>query len=97
MLTIFSYDDLKVATENFIKKLGEGGFGSIFEGCLEDGTKIAVKCLDGIGQVKKSFLAKVETIGSIHHVKLVQLISFCAEKSHMLLVDELMSNGSLEK
>ncbi|CAN4104474.1 unnamed protein product [Withania somnifera] len=97
MPTRFSYDDLKAATENFTKKLGEGGFGSVFKGCLEDGTKIAVKCLDGIGQVKKSFLAEVETIGSIHHVNLVQLIGFCAEKSHRLLVYECMSNGSLEK
>ncbi|MCD9641573.1 hypothetical protein HAX54_027801 [Datura stramonium] len=97
MPTRFSYDDLKAATENFNRKLGEGGFGSVFEGCLEDGTKIAVKCLDGIGQVKKSFLAEVETIGSIHHVNLVQLIGFCAEKSHRLLVYEFMSNGSLEK
>nr|AEI84329.1 lectin-domain receptor-like kinase [Nicotiana attenuata] len=97
MPTRFSYDDLKAATENFTKKLGRGGFGSVFEGCLEDGTKIAVKCLDGVGQVKKSFLAEVETIGSIHHVNLVQLIGFCAEKSHRLLVYEFMSNGSLEK
>ncbi|XP_049412561.1 G-type lectin S-receptor-like serine/threonine-protein kinase SD2-5 isoform X2 [Solanum stenotomum] len=97
MPTRFSYDDLKVATENFTKKLGQGGFGSVFEGCLADGTKIAVKCLDGIGQVKTSFLAEVETIGSIHHVNLVQLIGFCAEKSHRLLVYECMSNGSLEK
>ncbi|KAK4369046.1 hypothetical protein RND71_012838 [Anisodus tanguticus] len=97
MPTRFSYDNLKAATDNFTKKLGQGGFGSVFEGCLEDGTKIAVKCLDGIGQVKKSFLAEVETIGSIHHVNLVQLIGFCAEKSHRLLVFEFMSNGSLEK
>ncbi|PHU12553.1 hypothetical protein BC332_19483 [Capsicum chinense] len=97
MPTRFSYDDLKAATENFTKKLGEGGFGSVFEGCLEDGKKIAVKCLDGIGQIKKSFLVEVETIGSLHHVNLVQLIGFCAEKSHRLLVYEFMSNGSLEK
>ncbi|KAM3302009.1 hypothetical protein P3S67_016511 [Capsicum chacoense] len=32
MPTRFSYDDLKAATENFTKKLGEGGFGSVFEG-----------------------------------------------------------------
>ncbi|PHU12533.1 G-type lectin S-receptor-like serine/threonine-protein kinase [Capsicum chinense] len=83
--------------ENFTKKLGEGGFGSVFEGYLEDGTKIAVKCLDRIGQVKKSFLAEVQTIDSIHHVNLVQLIRFYAEKSHRILVYEFMGNGSLEK
>ncbi|XP_027064460.1 G-type lectin S-receptor-like serine/threonine-protein kinase SD2-5 [Coffea arabica] len=97
MPTRFPFEDLKIATANFSKKLGEGGFGSVFEGSLGDGTKVAVKCLDGIGQVKKSFLAEVESIGSIHHVNLVRLVGFCAEKSHRLLVYELMSNGSLEK
>ncbi|KAM7503142.1 hypothetical protein LguiB_002046 [Lonicera macranthoides] len=40
--TRLSYEDLKVATENFCKKLGEGGFGSIFEGTLKDATKVAI-------------------------------------------------------
>ncbi|KAF3654582.1 hypothetical protein FXO38_15071 [Capsicum annuum] len=52
MSTRFSYDNLKIAIENFTKKLSEGGFGLVFKGCLEDGTKITVKCLDGIGQTK---------------------------------------------
>ncbi|PHU12546.1 hypothetical protein BC332_19476 [Capsicum chinense] len=34
MPTRFSYDDLKAATENFTKKLGEGRFRSVFEGLL---------------------------------------------------------------
>ncbi|KAF8006270.1 hypothetical protein BT93_K0534 [Corymbia citriodora subsp. variegata] len=97
MLTRFAYDYLKTITEEFSKKLGEGGFGSVFEGTLSDGTKVAVKCLDGFGQVKKSFLAEVETIGGIHHVNLVRLVGFCTEKSHRLLVYEYMSNGSLDK
>ncbi|KAF8391191.1 hypothetical protein HHK36_023493 [Tetracentron sinense] len=97
MPTRFSYEDLKVATENFSRKLGEGGFGSVFEGALSNGTIVAVKCLDGLGQIKKSFLAEVETIGSIHHVNLVRLIGFCADKSHRLLVYEYMCNGSLDK
>ncbi|KAL7185292.1 hypothetical protein ACSBR2_027259 [Camellia fascicularis] len=64
---------------------------------ISDGTEIAVKRLNGFGQVKKSFLAEVETIGSIHHINLVRLIGFCAEKSYRLLVYEYMSNGSLDK
>ncbi|KAM7503132.1 hypothetical protein LguiB_002036 [Lonicera macranthoides] len=96
--TRFSYEDLKVATENFSKKLGEGGFGSVFEGTLKDATKVAVKCLDGLTQVKKSFVAEVETIGSIHHLNLVRLIGFCVEKSHgWILVYEYMCNGSLDR
>ncbi|XP_056170675.1 G-type lectin S-receptor-like serine/threonine-protein kinase SD2-5 isoform X2 [Syzygium oleosum] len=95
--TRFTYDDLKAITDEFSKKLGEGGFGSVFEGTLGDGTKVAVKRLDGFGQVKKSFLAEVETIGNIHHVNLVRLLGFCAEKSHRLLIYEYMSNGSLDR
>ncbi|XP_077226965.1 G-type lectin S-receptor-like serine/threonine-protein kinase SD2-5 [Tasmannia lanceolata] len=93
----FSYLYLKAATENFCRKLGQGGFGSVFEGTLDDGTKVAVKCLDGIGQVQKEFLSEVEIIGNIHHVNLVRLIGFCATKSCGLLVLEYMSHGSLDK
>ncbi|KAL4611706.1 hypothetical protein ACB092_08G144800 [Castanea dentata] len=79
-------------------ELGVGGFGTVFEGTLVDDTKVAVKRFDGLSQIKKSFLAEVETIGSIHHFNLVRLIGFCAEKSHgLLLVYEYMSNGSLDK
>ncbi|KAI3734286.1 hypothetical protein L6452_13751 [Arctium lappa] len=97
MPTRFSYEELKTATESFCKKLGQGGFGSVFEGTLKDGSKIAVKCLEGLTQVKKSFLAEVESIGSIHHVNLVRLRGFCAWKSQRLLVYEFMSNGSLDQ
>ncbi|KAF5949199.1 hypothetical protein HYC85_015156 [Camellia sinensis] len=92
----FSYEELRAMTSNFNAKLGEGGFGSVFQGTLSDGTKVAVKHLNGFGQVKKSILAEVETIGSIHQVNLVRLIGFCAEKSYRLLVYEYMSNGSLD-
>ncbi|GLT31694.1 hypothetical protein SLA2020_064130 [Shorea laevis] len=95
--TRFSYEDLKVATNNFSNQLGEGGFGCVFQGTLPCGAQIAVKCLDGFGPAKKSFIAEVETIGSIHHFNLVRLVGFCAEKSHMLLVYEYMCNGSLDQ
>ncbi|XP_065850891.1 G-type lectin S-receptor-like serine/threonine-protein kinase SD2-5 [Euphorbia lathyris] len=95
--TRFSHEELKALTDNFSKMLGEGGFGSVFEGTLADGTKIAVKRLNGIGPMKKSFLAEVESIGSIHHVNLARLLGFCVDKSNMLLVYEFMCNGSLDK
>ncbi|KAJ0669758.1 putative protein kinase RLK-Pelle-SD-2b family [Helianthus annuus] len=90
MPTRFSYEDLKIATANFSKKLGEGGFGSVFEGVLEDGSKIAVKCLEGLSHMKKSFLAEVQSIGSIHHVNLVRLRGFCTWKSQRFLVKKII-------
>ena len=78
MSTRYSFADLQVMTENFKKNIRGGGFGTVFEGTLIDGTRVAVKCLHGFSQIKKSFLAEVETIGNIHHFNLVRLIGFCA-------------------
>ncbi|RCV25164.1 hypothetical protein SETIT_5G144200v2 [Setaria italica] len=96
MTTRYKFEQLKVATEQFSKLLGKGGFGSVFEGQVGE-QKVAVKQLDQAGQGKKEFLAEVETIGNIHHINLVRLIGFCAEKSHRLLVYEYMSKGSLDQ
>ncbi|KAK2979761.1 hypothetical protein RJ640_013401 [Escallonia rubra] len=45
-------------------RLGGGGFGSVFEGTLLDGTRGAVKRLDHLGQGRKEFLAEVQTMGN---------------------------------
>ena len=92
----FTFQQLEVATEQFKDKLGEGGFGSVFKGQFGD-ERIAVKRLDRSGQGKREFSAEVQTIGSIHHINLVRLIGFCAEKSHRLLVYEYMPKGSLDR
>ena len=39
----FSYEDLKRITDDFKKRIGEGGFGPVFFGKLSDGTPFAVK------------------------------------------------------
>ncbi|XP_059065133.1 G-type lectin S-receptor-like serine/threonine-protein kinase SD2-5 [Cryptomeria japonica] len=92
-----SRDESDDATNHFSLKLGGGGFGSVYEGVLSDGTKIAVKRLDRAGQGAKEFKAEVETLGNIHHLNLVRLKRLCAEKSHRMLVYEFLPNGSLDK
>ncbi|XP_058221471.1 G-type lectin S-receptor-like serine/threonine-protein kinase SD2-5 [Rhododendron vialii] len=96
-LTKFSFEELKSCTQNFQIRLGQGGFGAVFEGVLSDGIKVAVKQLDSIVQGRKEFLAEVNTIGKVEHFQLVRLIGYCAEKSNRLLVYEHMFNGSLDK
>lgn len=95
LLKEFTYEDLWDATQDFKVNLGEGGFGSVFEGAMKNGTKIAVKCLNNKGG--KGFLAEVKTIGSVHHFNLVRLLGYCIESSHRILVYEYMCNGSLDK
>ncbi|KQK18424.1 G-type lectin S-receptor-like serine/threonine-protein kinase SD2-5 [Brachypodium distachyon] len=93
----FTYSQLEDATNNFSNKLGQGGFGSVYLGTLPDGSRIAVKKLESIGQGKKEFRSEVTIIGSIHHIHLVKLRGFCAEGSHRLLAYEYMAKGSLER
>ncbi|KFK29822.1 hypothetical protein AALP_AA7G183300 [Arabis alpina] len=93
----FTYKDLQSATNNFSVKLGQGGFGSVYEGTLPDGSRLAVKKLEGIGQGNKEFRVEVSTIGSIHHLHLVRLRGFCAEGAHRLLAYEFLAKGSLER
>jgi len=64
----FKYVDLQDATKKFSEKLGAGGFGSVFKGCLSDSIAIAVKRLDGARQGEKQFRAEVNSIGVIQHV-----------------------------
>ncbi|XP_062228755.1 G-type lectin S-receptor-like serine/threonine-protein kinase SD2-5 [Phragmites australis] len=92
-----TYRDLQDATNNFSSKLGQGGFGSVYLGKLPDGSRIAVKKLEGIGQGKKEFRSEVTIIGSIHHIHLVKLRCFCAEGTHRLLAYEYMAKGSLDR
>ncbi|XP_059068779.1 G-type lectin S-receptor-like serine/threonine-protein kinase At2g19130 [Cryptomeria japonica] len=95
-LKSFTYKELRIATQNFKHKLGSGAFGSVFKGTLPDNTLVAVKRLEGSGQVEKQFRAEISTIGRIQHVNLVRLWGFCVEGSRRLLVYAYMPNGSLK-
>jgi len=93
----FRYTDLKRATKNFSEKLGQGGFGSVFKGFLNDSTTIAVKRLDGAYQGEKQFRSEVRSIGLIQHINLIKLIGFCCSHESKMLVYEYMPNHSLDK
>ncbi|KAL6967526.1 putative serine/threonine-protein kinase pbl10 [Sarracenia purpurea var. burkii] len=108
-LKSFSYADLKMATRNFRpdSMLGEGGFGSVYKGWIDEnsftaakpgiGMVIAVKRLNQEGfQGHKEWLAEVNYLGQFCHPHLVKLIGYCLEDEHRLLVYEFMPRGSLE-
>jgi hypothetical protein len=58
MPTRYSFETLRECTAEFSNKLGEGGFGSVFEGKLGE-ERVAVKRLEGARQGKKEFLTEV--------------------------------------
>eukprot|EP00249_Psilotum_nudum_P005014 c18504_g1_i3 orf=637-4683(-) len=91
--------ELERATDKFNPEniVGEGGFGRVYRGILDDGAEVAVKVLarDDL-QGGNEFFAEVEMLSRLHHRNLVQLIGICAEKHCHCLVYELISNGSVE-
>ncbi|XP_054813525.1 probable LRR receptor-like serine/threonine-protein kinase At1g56140, partial [Prosopis cineraria] len=96
----FSYSELKNATNDFNpgNKLGEGGFGPVYKGTLDDGREIAAKQLSvGSRQGKSQFTAEIATISSVQHRNLVKLYGYCIEGDKRLLVYEYLENRSLDQ
>jgi len=95
----FTFTELEKATDKFSSKriLGEGGFGRVFDGSMEDGTEVAVKLLTRNNQNgDREFIAEVEMLSRLHHRNLVKLIGICIEGRTRCLVYELVRNGSVE-
>jgi serine/threonine protein kinase len=96
----FSLSEIEKATDKFNSKrvLGEGGFGRVYSGTLEDGAEVAVKLLtrDNNQNGDREFIAEVEMLSRLHHRNLVKLIGICIEGRKRCLVYELVPNGSVE-
>ncbi|GAA0167665.1 hypothetical protein LIER_22545 [Lithospermum erythrorhizon] len=93
----FTLAEIKDATDNFAKHIGTGGFGDVFMGKLSDGRVVAVKCLKNVTGGDAEFWAEVTIIARMHHLNLIRLWGFCAEKGKRILVYEYVPNGSLDK
>ncbi|CAI9773471.1 unnamed protein product [Fraxinus pennsylvanica] len=98
-LPLFNLATISLATQNFSinMKLGEGGFGPVYKGTLEDGKNIAVKTLSKYsGQGLNEFKNEVKLIAKLQHRNLVKLLGCCIEDEEKILIYEYMPNGSLD-
>ncbi|KAK9271182.1 hypothetical protein L1049_026771 [Liquidambar formosana] len=96
----YTLRELEVSTNGFADEnvIGEGGYGIVYRGVLEDNTQVAVKnLLNNRGQAEKEFKVEVEAIGRVRHKNLVRLLGYCAEGAHRMLVYEYVDNGNLEQ
>ena len=94
----FTYEELVQATNGFSAQnlLGEGGFGCVYKGALDDGREVAVKQLKiGGSQGEREFRAEVEIIGRVHHRHLVSLVGCCISEHQRLLVYDYLPNDTL--
>nr|XP_043634863.1 putative serine/threonine-protein kinase [Erigeron canadensis] len=97
---LFSYHELKVASDGFSSKnkVGEGGFGSVYKGHLSDGTIVAIKVLSvEIESMRgeREFISEIAALSDVHHENLVNLHGCCVEGAKRCLVYDYMENNSL--
>ncbi|OWM84968.1 receptor protein kinase TMK1 [Punica granatum] len=97
---VISIQVLKNVTNNFSEEniLGQGGFGTVYKGELHDGTKIAVKRMEGgviAGKGLTEFESEIAVLTKVRHRHLVALLGYCLDGNEKLLVYEHMPQGTL--
>ncbi|XP_039158947.1 senescence-induced receptor-like serine/threonine-protein kinase [Eucalyptus grandis] len=97
-LRSFNYGEITRITKNFGTEIGEGGYGKVYLGTLENGTKVAVKMLSKKSwQGDKEFQAEEKHLMIVHHGNLVSLHGYCDHSENKALVYEYMANGNLQQ
>ncbi|KAJ1413321.1 putative serine/threonine-protein kinase [Sesbania bispinosa] len=108
-MKVFSYADLKSATKSFKSDtlLGEGGFGRVYKGWLDEKTLTPARAGSGmVVAIKKlnpestqgfqEWQSEINFLGRLSHPNLVKLLGYCWDDEELLLVYEFMPKGSLE-
>ena len=93
----YNYLDIKKTINSFKDKLGQGGYGSVYKGKLQDGCLVAVKVLKESKGNGEEFINEVVSISRTSHVNIVTWMGFCLDGFKRALIYEFMPNGSLEK
>ncbi|XAR69823.1 Non-specific serine/threonine protein kinase [Bertholletia excelsa] len=99
---IISVQVLRKVTKNFSPEnvLGRGGFGVVYKGELDDGTKIAVKRMEAgviCSKALDEFQSEIAVLSKVRHRHLVSLLGYSVEGNERILVYEYMPQGALSK
>jgi serine/threonine protein kinase len=98
----FTMAGLSKATGKFSpsNKIGQGDFGIVYKGKLEDGTVVAIK------RAKKNiydkqqpveFQSEIRTFLSVEHLNLVRFLGYFEDEQERILVVEYVPNGTLRE
>ncbi|XP_053666332.1 uncharacterized protein LOC128715455 [Anopheles marshallii] len=79
----------------FVRKLGSGQFGDVWEGLWNNTTPVAIKTLKSGTMDPKDFLAEAQIMKKLRHTKLIQLYAVCTLEEPIYIITELMKHGSL--
>ncbi|KAM0055831.1 putative protein kinase RLK-Pelle-WAK-LRK10L-1 family [Helianthus debilis subsp. tardiflorus] len=98
-VSVFSYKELEDATQNFdpSHELGDGGFGAVYYGKLNDGREVAVKKLHEHKYNRvQHFRNEVKILTKLRPPNLVVLYGCTSRQSHeLLLVYDYVPNSTV--
>uniref|UniRef100_A0A2N9J063 Protein kinase domain-containing protein n=1 Tax=Fagus sylvatica TaxID=28930 RepID=A0A2N9J063_FAGSY len=100
--TPYSLGDLQLATANFAsgRLLGEGSIGRVYRAKYADGKVLSVKKIDSSlfqGRRSEEFSEIVSNISRLHHANIAELVGYCSDQGHNMLIYEYFRNGSLHE
>ncbi|KAF8765557.1 hypothetical protein HU200_008445 [Digitaria exilis] len=77
-----TFKDLREITDGFSKKVGEGGFGTVYKGVAKTGKHVAVKILrDVISDLNyEQFRNEFRNLTKVQHDNIVQFLGYCCER-----------------
>ncbi|GJN19022.1 hypothetical protein PR202_gb06253 [Eleusine coracana subsp. coracana] len=93
------FADIVKATNKFHHDniIGCGGCGLVYKATLPDGSKLAIKKLNGeMCLMEREFTAEVEALSMAQHDNLVPLWGYCIQGDSRLLIYSYMENGTLD-
>ena len=90
-------DIIEVPRESltFVKLLGSGMFGEVYEGRWNKNTEVAIKTLRQGSMTSEAFLHEALIMHKLRHEKLVRLFAVCSKCEPIYIITELMANGNL--
>ncbi|CDY66762.1 BnaCnng52260D [Brassica napus] len=95
---IFSFSDLKTATNNFAPEnlIGKGGYAEVYKGKFSNGQMVAIKRLmrGNSEEIIIDFLSEMGIMAHVNHPNIAKLLGYGVEGG-MHLVLELSPHGSL--
>ncbi|KAJ0467376.1 putative protein kinase RLK-Pelle-LRR-IX family [Helianthus annuus] len=100
---IISVQVLKKCDQNFAKEseLGHGGFGVIYGGQLDDGTKVAVKRVESgviCNKALDEFESEISVLTRVRHRHLVLLLGYSTQGlKRIIFFYEYMPQGELSR